>query len=65
MKITRIPTNLLGNLKQVVLYFNANPKSIDFYKGIFLHVSLVCIIDPCYIIMEMSQNIQCILKDTK
>ena len=32
------------SLKRVALYFRAIPNSIDYYKGIFLHVIAVCII---------------------
>ena len=34
-------------LKRLALYFKAIPISIDFYKGIFLHVIPVRIIVPC------------------
>ena len=33
-------------LQWVVLYFKAMPNSMDFYKGIFLHVIPVCTIVP-------------------
>ena len=33
-------------LKRVTLYFKVILNSIDFYKGIFLHVIPVCIIVP-------------------
>ena len=31
-------------LRPVTLYFKAMPNSVDFYKGIFLHVIPVCVI---------------------
>ena len=34
-------------LSRVALYFKAMPHSINFYKGIFLHVIPVRIIVPC------------------
>ena len=33
-------------LQRVALYLKGMPNSIDFYKGIFLHVISVCIIVP-------------------
>ena len=35
-------------LYRVALYFKAMPNSIDFYKGIFLHVIPVRMIVPCF-----------------
>ena len=34
------------NTTQTTKYFKAMLNAIDFYKGIFLHVTLVCIIVP-------------------
>ena len=47
---------VIGNISvfclwQVALYFKAVPNSIDFYKGIFLHVIPVCVIVPFDILL--------------
>ena len=36
------------SLKPFVLYFKAMPNSIDFYKGVFLHVILIRTIVPLF-----------------
>ena len=42
-------------LWRVALFFKTMPNSIDFYKGIFLHVFPVRIIVPCSIAEPMTE----------
>ena len=44
-----------------MLYFKAMPNSVDFYKGIFLHVIPVCIIVPCLKVVSATFLLVCFL----
>ena len=46
-------------LQRVALYFKTTPNSIDFYKGIFLHVIPVRIIVPWFNIILLRHSSVC------